>query len=303
MASPELKSLESKFDKSDDYLLLRRLSNCDTITDFDSRSELPELHGLIVDVEAAINRYDSTDIKVFELALLPFSFNKAGEVIEIGQAYSGLQDIGEPLGDELIALTGITDADISGQKLNVSQINSMLSKSNIVISHSASFDRPLCEGVSSCFADSHWGCSISDVDWTANGYESNKLEYLCMKNGFFYKPHRAEEDCRALLHLLTIKQSSFQNDPSLKVLLDNAREPVYRIYVPGVPYTKNQLMRQRGYSWMPDNRGPYPKSWYIDLNEMLHFREVEYLKAVVITGSSEPIVKKITTRDRYSARI
>src|SRR5262249_20805023 len=54
------------------------------------------------------------------------------------------------------------------------------------------------------FEHKPWGCSVTEVQWRAHGFEGSRLAYLLMGAGFFHKAHRAVDDCHALLEILAM---------------------------------------------------------------------------------------------------
>jgi DNA polymerase-3 subunit epsilon len=72
----------------------------------------------------------------------------------------------------------------------------------LVVAHNAKFDRKFAERFCSTFSTKAWGCSMSDVDWAAEGYEGAKLAYLAANCGFFYRGHRARHDCEAGVEMI-----------------------------------------------------------------------------------------------------
>ena len=76
------------------------------------------------------------------------------------------------------------------------------SRATLVIAHNAAFDRPFVEKQWDVFATKPWGCSMTQVHWRDEGIATQKQELIALCLGFFYEAHRAENDCRALLHIL-----------------------------------------------------------------------------------------------------
>jgi DNA polymerase-3 subunit epsilon len=89
----------------------------------------------------------------------------------------------------------------------------------------------------------------------------------------------------------------------MKVLLDNARKPTYRIWSEGAPYDLKDHLKARGYRWSDGSDGR-PKAWYIDIDEENHEAELKWLDDKVYQGShAKPLVKRISAFERYSQRL
>ena len=154
------------------------------------------------------------------------------------------------------------------------------------------------------------------------GLGSGKLEYLAYQYGFFYDGHRAEIDCRALLEVLrrplgglwgsrgagsedvSVEAGTSQEGlvvggtTALKVLLDCAREPTYRVWASGSPFETKDVLKARQYRWDGDAR-----CWWIEVPAEGLEAELAWLKTAVFGGRSAMVdVDVLDARDRYSAR-
>ena len=81
-------------------------------------------------------------------------------------------------------------------------VHTFAAPAHLVIAHNAAFDRKFLELFCEVFTTQAWACSMSQVDWAAEGYEGTKLGYLAGAAGFFYERHRATHDCHAAIELL-----------------------------------------------------------------------------------------------------
>lgn len=159
--------------------------------------------GIYLDTETT--GMDADDDEIIELALVPFEFDKAGNIYRLLPAYNAFQDPGLPIPEIITQITGITDEMVKGQSIDLTQVSKMLSEAVIVVAHNARFDRPFVENLLSDFADIAWACSIADIEWNKEGFEGVKLEFLAYKFGFFYEGHRATIDCQAGIEILSRK--------------------------------------------------------------------------------------------------
>ncbi len=243
-----------------------------------------------------------TEDKVIELAMVPFEYDADGNIYNILPAYNGFQDPGMPIPEKITELTGITDDMVKGQSLDMATISDMLSDCVLIIAHNARFDRPFMESVSDEFKDKYWACSIADVDWSAEGFGSSKLEFLAYQFKFFYEAHRAVIDCQVGIHILT-QTLPKSGGNALQLLLSSARRTDYRLWAKGAPFDKKDELRKRGYRWANGDDGGF-KAWYLDLPESELDAEYDYLSESIFNRTvSDLPTKKLTGKLRYSSRI
>ncbi len=217
------------------------------------RAQRPALEGstvrraAIVDTETTGT--DPTADKVIELAIVVFEYCHAtGTVGRVLETYDALEDPGMPIPPSSTAIHGITDAMVAGRRIDDARVSRLLESVGIVIAHNAGFDRKFLEPRLPVFATLPWGCSWQEVPWGEAGIASSKLEYLAYRYGFFYDGHRAEVDCHALLEVLS-QHFGATGGTALKVLLDSARAPSYRLWANNSPFETKDALKQRGYWW------------------------------------------------------
>ena len=272
---------------SDDYRVLRRLKPHVPVEGF-AEGEL--LTALFVDVETT--GLDQRQHEIIELAMVPFRYSLDGKIVRVLQPYSQLQQPRSPIPAEIVALTGITDDMVAGQKIDLLEVEKLVGISHLILAHNASFDRKFLERFSSAFANKPWGCSLSDVDWATEGFQGTKLSYLAAKYGFFYDRHRAVNDCLAGIDILcrTLPKSGANAFGSL---LANARKTTWRIVAENSPYELKDVLKARGYRWNGGENGR-PKAWYIDVADELKEAEVEFLRREIFKRSIDLNLFRIT---------
>jgi len=223
--STELENMADCLEASADYRVLRKVPTAERYA-ADEPDTIKRL-GLIVDVETT--GLDPSTDKIIELAILPFHFSSDGTVYDLLPAYAGFEDPGQPLSDEVIQLTGITDDQLKGQRLDDGTVEVIANPACLVIAHNAEFDRRFLERRFPLFIEMPWACSFAQVPWAEEGLNSAKLDYVLAKLGYFFDDHRAMSDCRAVLHLLSLSLPK-SNQRILARLLANARRSSYRIW-------------------------------------------------------------------------
>ena len=242
---------------------------------------------------------DQSKELIIELALLRVDIDNAtglpvGEV----QVYDGLEDPGKPIPREVVALTGIQDADVKGQTLDAARVAELVEGVDLVIAHNAGFDRPFVEGRFKQFAHLTWACSFADIDWKAQGRGSAKLESLALAHGWFYDAHRAEMDCHALLAVLAQKLP-VAGHTGLAQLRLAALEPSYALQATNAPFEAKDKLKARGYRWHAEQR-----VWHRRLKSDTELNaECEWLKENVYGQRRAMVqIEKQDARVRFSSR-
>jgi DNA polymerase-3 subunit epsilon len=299
MADPaDLEQLAARLEQSGDYRILRRVPMLTRYAD-DDPTAMKRL-GLIVDIETT--GLDPARDKIIELACLPFHFSSEGVLYGVLPGYAGFEDPGQPLPDEVVGLTGITDDQLRGHKLDDQIVSAQATPANLVIAHNARFDRRFLERRFPLFIDKPWACSKGQVPWAEEGLGSAKLDYLLGRLGFFFDDHRAMADCRAVLHLLSLSLPQ-SGRPILPLLLANARQHAYRIWALEAPIECKDLLKDRGYRWNGGEDGR-PRAWYRDLDEDLLTEEELFLGEKIYAGAARRHkVVRVDYSNRFSDRV
>lgn len=236
--------------KDGETIVLKRFSGDFRVADYatpswiEMNAELVRT-GAVLDTETTgMNRRSD---KVIEIGLRTFQFNKqTGELLSLRDSYSGLEDPGTPLSPEIQLITGLTDDDVRGKQIDWKEVDRLISASDIIIAHNASFDRPFVEKKSTASQKKIWGCSVKQIDWLKRGFPSAKLELLSVWHGFFTDAHRALNDADALLNVLSYG--------ALIELLNNAKKPQVKMVATNSPFESKDALKERGYSWDSDAR-------------------------------------------------
>jgi DNA polymerase-3 subunit epsilon len=318
-APGDVETLAVEVGRHPDYRVLRRL---------DTSVEYPALAGsgvgraAILDTETTGMEF-GTD-KVIELGLVVFEYARdSGAVGRVLGTYDGLEDPGMAIPPASTAIHGITDEMVAGQRLDEAAVKRLMDGVALVIAHNAGFDRKFVEERFPWFASLPWACSFREISWDEAGIGSAKLEYLAYQYGFFYDGHRAEVDCRALLEILRrplhgmwgarpdtscehgaqpglfarVAESSAAAT-ALKVLLDRAREPTYRVWATGSPFETKDVLKAKQYRWDADAR-----CWWRELAADELEAELAWLKTAVYGGRSTLVdVDVLDARVRHSGR-
>ena len=291
-ADPE--AMAQVLDGHPDYRVLRRLK---PRREFGHKRQGEIAKVLILDTETT--GLDSSRDRIIELALILVDVDKAtGLPLQVQEVFDELEDPGRPIPAEATRVTGITDAMVAGKRLDEARIAELMKGVDLVIAHNARFDRGFVEARFPAFAQLPWACSVSEIDWQAQGRGSAKLEFLAHELGFFYDAHRAEMDCHALLAVLAAPLPN-TGETGLARLLAVAQATSYRVQATGSPFASKDALRARGYRWDAER-----KVWHTLVgNQAALDAECEWLKTDVYVGRSARIgIERQTALERFSGR-
>jgi DNA polymerase III subunit epsilon len=291
----ELESLASRLEESGDYRVLRRLKERDLFSVDDGNQKRI---GLILDVETT--GLDPTRDEIIELAMLKFDYGSDGSVFRVLDQFSRLREPTVAIPIEITKLTGITSEMVAGTTITQEEIEHFASSAAVVIAHNAGFDRRFVERAFPVFNTKHWACSMSQVDWEQEGFDGTKLGYLLGGCGMFHDGHRADEDCRALLEILSRPLPS-TGEIALKRLLDTARKPTMRVWAENAPFDFKDILKARGYRWNDGSDGRL-RSWWSDLHPDALEGELAFLRAEIFQYDADIPVRHVTAVDRFSDR-
>jgi DNA polymerase III subunit epsilon len=281
--------------KSADYRVLRRLVRRATFAPSIGQSTKT---GILLDVETT--GLDQQKDEVIELGMVKFDYLPDGRIAGLRDVFSSFNEPSAPIPPEVIALTGITNEIVAGQRIDEAAVSSFADDAVIVIAHNASFDRKFAERYWPVFQRKAWGCSATEVEWRKHGFEGSRLGYLLNGAGFFHQAHRAVDDCHALLEILAFELPT-ASAPALAVLLEQARKKTMRVWAEQSPFELKDALRRRGYRWSDGSDGR-PRSWYIDVDESKLDDEIAFLKTEIYLRDVEPRLQTLTAFDRFSVR-
>ncbi|RVU36010.1 hypothetical protein EOI86_12245 [Hwanghaeella grinnelliae] len=280
-----------------DYRVLRRLDvGLIPVTPPENQGGGTVRRAVFLDTETT-----GTDVlrdEVIELAMVAFDYDPtSGAVHKVyeAEAFNRFRDPGRPIPPDATRVNNITDEMVAGKTISDADVESFLDGVGLVIAHSASFDRPMVEKTWGIFQGLNWACSIEDMDWKNRGFGSNSLEYLLMKQGFFFEGHRAKIDCLAGIALLASTLPT--GEPALAALLASARKERTLVHAVNSPFETKDILRARGYRWDPGDR-----VWWT-LTEDLE-GEQAWLSDHVYGGSlpSMPLTP-VRANNRFSQRV
>ncbi|MBM3906900.1 MAG: 3'-5' exonuclease [Gemmatimonadetes bacterium] len=296
MTRPDYEALARQLDETGEFKVLRRFtpqSSYGRLADDDEART-----GLFVDVETTGMQWGAD--RIIEFAGVPFAYGaRSGQITEVSAPVALLEDPGRPIPPDIVRLTHITDEMVAGRRIEDSTVASLVRQADLVIAHNAKFDRPFLEARFPVFAEKPWACSINDVPWEAHGLGSVKLGWLLMEHaGYYFRAHRAGDDCLAAIHLLA---TPFADDGSLPMrhLLQSSQRQTVLVRAVGSPFDSKDVLKARGYQWDPGstNRG---KAWQKEIGEDALDAERAWLDGAIYKGRGAPELIKLTASVRYA---
>lgn len=229
--------------------------------------------------------------EVIELGLVQVAYSPSLEKItEIIEITSQLECPKQTISELITSITGISNEMVAGKRIDDAHVARIVNSSNVLIAHNAQFDRAFFDIRFPEMANKVWACSVKDIDWRRHGFESAKLEYLLLKNGYFYDGHRAATDCLAMVQLF----ASVPN--ALPELLATAQKASFKTLAKGVSYADREVVKKRGYRWDGDNR-----HWWTIVSEDAYAEETAFLNALCGMAAAKNVFEKISPSSRHIA--
>jgi DNA polymerase-3 subunit epsilon len=294
-SAADLEAMAAKLEAAGTYRVLRKLAPRPSR---EPPAGTRMRQGLFVDTETT--GLDPARDEIIELAMIPFTYGLDGEVYAVGEAFQQLREPSKPIPPEITAITGIDDAMVAGHRIDPEEVAHFAAPARLVVAHNAAFDRKFLERLCETFTTKPWACSMSQINWAAEGYEGAKLAYLATGAGFFYDRHRATHDCLAAIELLA-KVHPRSGRTGLAQLLERARQPSFRIWAENSPFDLKDVLKARGYRWNGEGSGA-PRAWYIDVDEAAREAEIAFLKTEIYRGEIDLLVRQLDAYDRFSDR-
>lgn len=247
--------------------------------------------GVVVDVETTGTDRD-TDA-VIELAVRRFVYDEQHVITRVDRSYSWREDPRRPLSPEIVRITGLTDQELAGHRIDDVEAGRILASADVRIAHNAAFDRPFVERRLPAIAGLPWACSMTDIEWTERGFESSKLGWVLTQCGFFHDPHRAEADVDATIQIL---QHELQPGmTALQTMLERASAPSWIVRAFGAAYGMKEVLRGRRYRW-----NALQRVWWKEVHDRV--TEEEWLLENVYAmqgGSGSADFEPVDWRSRY----
>jgi DNA polymerase-3 subunit epsilon len=225
---PTLEQIARLLAESGDYRVTSRLKS---LAQYHPPDNNPKLLAAVVDVEATGTNPDSD--KIIELGICLFEYDRhSGRIYRVLGSSDWFEDPGLSIPPEVTKITGINDGIVAGRRIDDQAVDDLLGRIVLVIAHHSDFDRRFLEKRLPAFADKHWACSRSAIDWKTEGIRSSALEFIAYSLRFFHNGHRAASDCHATVHALA-QMLPDTGRLAFQALLEQARQPREKGYPQG----------------------------------------------------------------------
>lgn len=280
--------------KSHDYKVVRPFEDRKFYSDASPPSKL--VKAAIVDTETT-GTNQAVD-KIIELGIVIVEYcPDTGQVFRVLETFDELEYPGMPIPPESTKVHGITDDMVEGKSINDDAVEALMADVSLVIAHNAFFDRGFMESRLPIFKRKSWACSYAQIPWKSEGMGSSSLEFLAYRFGFHYAGHRASVDCHALLEILQ-SELPVSGTKVMKVLLEKARLPEYKIYALNAPFDNKDKLKDHGYRWDAERR-----VWAGFVSQSEIQNEVDWLReAIYFSKSFKLELEKVDALNRFTAR-
>jgi len=288
------KQLIESLKDNEQYKIIERYNKPDYYNKDDDSSE--KLIGVFLDVETT--GLDYLEDKIIELAMVSFEYNQNGKIFRILNEFHRYMDPRFPIPPHITNLTGISNEMVKDKKISLTEVEVFLENASLIVSHNVRFDRSFMEAAFLTLPQKPWACSMNHVYWQEEGIESNKLEYIAYKQGFFYEKHRASADCLAGIHILAQTLPKSQKSV-LSTILENSSKVTFKLHATSAPYEYKNLLKKRGYRWGQHLQQQSP-CWSIELSKDKIKDEIDYLRTKVYMRHVSLPIDIINAYTRFS---
>jgi DNA polymerase-3 subunit epsilon len=294
VSEADLERMAAELEATGRYRVLRKLDPPKPSPTTEPSARL----GIFIDLETT--GLDPSRHEIIEIGMVPFYYTVDGRVCGFGEPFSQFRQPSSRIPPEVTALTGIDDGMVEGKTIDPAKLAHFVAPAALIVAHNAGFDRRFAERFCDAFTTKAWACSMSEIDWHAEGFESSKLAYLALANGFFYERHRAVNDCAAAIELLS-RSLPHSGVTGLHRLLVSARAATWRIWAENSPFEFKDILKARGYRWNGEENGK-PRSWWIDVRDDQKDAEIAFLRREIYQRESAVNARRMTAYDRFADR-
>lgn len=256
---PANEALAEELTKNPDYRVLRALPRPFAAMPGDGAPPAGRCIALL-DVETT--SLDAVTGAIIEIAIKLLWVDDDGQLLGHFPIASWLEGPGHALDPTIVKLTGLTDSDLAGRRIDDEMVARLLDRADLIIAHNARFDFQWIVQRWPDLRDKPWACSFAELPWQGLGFEGRSQPFLLQQHGWFARAHRAGDDVWALFWLLmqmSPEPASNHDDAAAAVnvtplthlqrLIGASDQATIRVEAMGASFAKKDVLRARGYHW------------------------------------------------------
>lgn len=237
--------------------------------------------------------------EIISLGMLRFAYTDTGTILSPLDVFTSLRQPKKAIPKHVTRATGITPADVKGQRLSKGWLRDFIHTAELIICHDAGRVRRFCERYQSAFASKAWACSRAQIPWSHEGVTCTELPYIGFAQGFWFD-NAVTDKLFALLQLLDMPLPA-TNRIAMVVLTEAAQRETSKVWALGAPYEVREQLRDRGYHWNGGQDGRY-RAWYRDVDPTHVESELRFLDSLDVPDLA-PLVTTVDATLRYSDRL
>ena len=195
MTDPQdLDALADMLERSQRFRVLRRMPEAPVLQA--PIADEPVFRGAVIDCETTGINPDADDL--IELAIVRFTYGaNSARIVGLLDGFEGLQQPSRPLSKAVAKITGLSDEVLQGHHIDADAVAAQIEDVNLVIAHNANFDRRIVERAFPTMPIRPWACTMTEVDWAAQGAAGRRQSDLLAMFGLFSAAHRAGADAQS----------------------------------------------------------------------------------------------------------
>jgi DNA polymerase-3 subunit epsilon len=167
---------------------------------------MPSLRVAYVDTETTGLSPNSD--RIIELAIVLAEVDwETGDILQRLDQYQGLQDPGRRIPADALAVHGITDAMVKGQRIDCRRASALLAEAELCLAHNSGFDKGFVAQVAPEAQGHVWGCTCRGIPWKklypslrSTALQSLSSYFRCEKGA----AHRALGDVETTMNLVSL---------------------------------------------------------------------------------------------------
>lgn len=170
-------------------------------------TEIDPAWGLAAVVDTETTGLNPEKDEVIEIAIILFAFDRETyEIKGIVDEYVGQREPNRSIPRAATEKHGLTKRMLKGKDFDYRRLHAICAKAEFLVAYNAEFDEQFCKGY---VPRKPWYCCMKNIVWSKRTDRWQKLETLLKRHNITDEQiHRAGDDARKLLTLLSLKNES-----------------------------------------------------------------------------------------------